>query len=708
MPTTSPIRSGWSDEALDLTIDVDAEGAARITRLAVAGTGSPGVGLPLVDVVLAGEGRGWSGHRYCESVAGGRLRYAGHDEGTDGDWRLLRVDLADPVTGLLAEVHYRVLIGRGAIRSWVRLVNGGDRPVTVEAVSSLLVAALPDPSEVDVLWAENDWLTEGRWQRRALRDALPDLNRRAHPGANPRGRFGLTSVGTWSCAGQLPVGALVDRRTGAAWAWQIEHNGGWHWQVGEHLRDLPDDLGATYIALLGPTDTEHHWRQRLAPGESCTTVPVAIAVGTGLDDVLGRLTAHRRAIRRPHDDHRRLPVIFNDYMNTLMGDPTTERLLPLIDAAAGVGAEYFCVDSGWYADIGAHWWDTVGDWQPSTTRFPHGIDEVLDAIRAAGMVPGLWLEPEVIGVHSPVVDRLPADAFFARDGVRIVEHGRHQLDLRHPAVLKHLDAVIDFLVGELGIGYLKLDYNINGGVGTDTGGLSVGAGLLGHNRAHLDWLDSVLDRYPDLTVENCASGGLRMDYAMLSRLHLQSTSDQQDFLRYPAIAAAAPSVVTPEQAANWAYPQPDSTDDEIAFMLCGALLGRIHLSGHLNRMNATQRKLVADAVATYRRIRADLPRALPFWPLGLPGWTDTWLALGMRTPDVHYLVVWRRPPIGGGDATVPAELALPVAHLRGRHATARVSYPDDTATVAWHAEPGELAVALPRLPSACLVELRTA
>ncbi|HEY3611156.1 MAG TPA: hypothetical protein VGL06_26920 [Pseudonocardiaceae bacterium] len=123
-------------------------------------------------------------------------------------------------------------------------------------------------------------------------------------------------------------------------------------------------------------------------------------------------------------------------------------------------------------------------------------------------------------------------------------------------------------------------------------------------------------------------------------------------------------------------------------------------------MTAAQRQLVADAVATYRRIRADLARAVPFWPLGLPGWTDTWLALGMRTPDVTYLVVWRRPPISGGDAAVPAELAVPVPYLSGRPATARVSYPDNTATVAWHGGRGELAVTLPRLPSACLVELR--
>ena len=86
-----------------------------------------------------------------------------------------------------------------------------------------------------MLWAENDWLAEGRWQRRALRDALPDIDRQAL-GADPRGRFGLTSAGTWSSGRYLPMGAIVNRRTGHAWAWQIEHNGGWHWQVGECAR----------------------------------------------------------------------------------------------------------------------------------------------------------------------------------------------------------------------------------------------------------------------------------------------------------------------------------------------------------------------------------------------------------------------------------------------------------------------------------------
>src|SRR5450755_4982536 len=128
---------GWADEALDLRIDVDGGGMARITGLtappsagssppataspapaagAAAPAASAGAALPLLDVVLAGEGKGWSGGRYCESEAGGRFRYVGHEEGgAAGPWRELRVDLEDPVTGLRAEVFFRVLIARGAL-----------------------------------------------------------------------------------------------------------------------------------------------------------------------------------------------------------------------------------------------------------------------------------------------------------------------------------------------------------------------------------------------------------------------------------------------------------------------------------------------------------------------------------------------------------------------------------------------------------------
>jgi alpha-galactosidase len=326
------------------------------------------------------------------------------------------------------------------------------------------------------------------------------------------------------------------------------------------------------------------------------------------------------------------------------------------------------------------------------------------------MVPGLWLEPEVVGVRSPVAEQLPTEAFFTRGGARVVEQGRYHLDLSHPSAVKHLDEVVDFLAGDLGIGYLKMDYNISVGPGTETGHVSAGVGLLAHNRAFLDWVDGVLDRYPSLTLENCASGGMRTDYALLSRFQLQSTSDQQDFLRYPAIAAAAATAITPEQAAVWACPQAEWSDDEIAFTMCGALLGRLHLSGHISRMSPAQQQLVADAISVYKRIRPDLAAAFPFWPLGLPGWADSWLALGMRGRAATYVLAWHRGALSrpGGGYAEQESATLPAPHLRNSGAAGKLLYPVlGGADVSWDDGRGELTVALPRTPSACLVELRT-
>ncbi|MFE2884231.1 alpha-galactosidase [Streptomyces sp. NPDC059272] len=685
----------WSHPALGLHAVVDAAGAVRL--------GEPGRDrgslVPLVEVTATGHGRMWSGERFVETVIGDRLTYRDHETVRDGDRDRTTIRLTDPVTGLLAEVTLETGPDASFLRSRVRLVNEGAEPLRLESVTTLTLGGITSSSSsgdglagLTLHWGDNDWLAECRWRQAELRDHVVPLSRFAH-GHEGRGCFERCSQGSWSTGRHLPVAALTDPE-GNAWLWQIESSAGWRYEIGE--RD-----GAAYVALFGPDDAHHQWRQLLAPGDEFTTVP-AVLIRTrtgGLDAAFGALTDYRRGIRRHHPDHRALPVIFNDYMNTLMGDPTTERLLPLIEAAATAGAEVFVIDAGWYDDDAQGWWDSVGAWEPAANRFPGGIQEVLDAITKRGMTPGLWLEPEVVGVRSPLAHTLPDEAFFRRGGLRVTEHGRHHLDLRHPAARAHLDEVVDRLVGEWGVGYLKLDYNINIGPGTENGAESAGAGLLGHHRAHLDWLAGLLDRHPQLVLENCGSGGLRMDYAQLAVAQLQSTSDQQDPLRYPPITAAAATGATPEQAAVWAYPQQDQTLDEIAFTLTGPLLSRIHLSGFLDLMDDEQFELVRSAVSVYKEVRGEIGTAHPFWPLGLPGWEDVWIAHGLRGADASYVMVWRR----GSDDT---DRTLTVPHLRGAAVHATVLYPGTSdAGAEWDAAEGQLAVSLPRGNTAVLVRL---
>jgi alpha-galactosidase len=624
----------WSPHGLAVQLLLGDDAPVRLRGVDPAGDPRPGASVPLVELGTVAEGRAsGAGAQHRGYAASQALRYVSHEEAPD---RLLVVQ-RDERTGLEVRTTLRQYGTVPVLRVANEVVNTGKEPIVLTYVSSLSLTGFGRLADLRLHEARNAWCAEVRWQCQSAEQAgLVDIGTYGDPATSTsKARHAVTAVGSWSTGDFLPLGIIENTTDGRCWAWQVEHPGGWHWEVS----DLGPDL---YLAASGPTGPEHGWREELPPGGRYTTVPVAVGVSDGgPHEALRLLTGYRRAIRRPSGDHERLPVIFNDYMNCLMGDPTEDRETPLIAAAAGVGAEYFVIDAGWYADHG-DWWNTVGEWEPSPARFPSGIEATLDRIRRAGMVPGLWLEPEVVGVRSPLVDKLPPAAFLTDSGHRIQENGRFHLDYRCPEVRDRMDAVVDRLVGGYGVGYLKLDYNVD----------VRAPGLLGHNRAYLAWLDAVLDRHPDLVLENCASGGMRMDYALLSRMALQSTSDQTDPLRYAPIAASAPSAVTPEQGAVWAYPQPEHTAEEASLCLVNAMLGRVHLSGRIDRMSPEQLARVATAIDVYQRNRGLLARGYPHWPLGLPGWHDEWLALAVGDGDEWLLAVWYRGT-GAGDVTIP-------------------------------------------------------
>ncbi|WP_405067473.1 alpha-galactosidase [Kribbella sp. NBC_01510] len=654
----------WSTPELTLTFTIDG-GPVRLTTRASAETPQP-----LVEVSAIGYGRSPGTNRHVDTILGKRLRYVSHED----TGSTLRIVQEEPETGLRVT---SVFEARAGVRAWSEASLTRPGELVLDFLSSLVVGL--ESVDADLHSAANDWMAENRWSVQSLRSGgLPQIVRDPHYPVS-KSRHAVSSTGSWSSGERLPVGVLVG--TSYALGWQIEHNGPWHYELGENRH-------GGYLLLSGPTDQEHQWNVRLTADDSFTTVPVSLVAGTDRDSTFAALTRQRRALRkrRPVDD--RMPIIFNDYMNTLMGDPTTEKLLPLIDAAAEVGADYFCIDAGWYAE--GDWWSTVGAWQPSTTRFPNGFGEVIERIHQRGMVPGLWLEPEVIGVDAPIARELPDDAFLTRHGIRVAEHGRYLLDLRNPLARQHLDDTVDRLVSDFGVGFFKFDNNTMTGPGTDKGGTSLGHGLLEHQRALLDWLDGVQARHPDLLIENCASGAMRMDYAMLSRLHMQSTSDQQHPLLYPTITAAAPTAVLPEQAGHWAYPITSTTREEFTLALANGILGRLYLSGHLNQMTDSERELVRSAVAAHRVVLHDLETLVPHWPLGLPDWEDEWVVLGLG----NYLGLWHR-------AAGPAEitLSLPQASITPLFPTAA-----DGWTYTWSGDKLTVGTGLPE-PSARIIQL---
>ncbi|KAB8230243.1 putative Melibiase subfamily [Aspergillus alliaceus] len=263
-----------------------------------------------------------------------------------------------------------------------------------------------------------------------------------------------------------------------------------------------DRKDSVYLAAGGPVETDHDWRQNLFPGLEITTVPVALChVLDNYERAFADMTQYRRQMRRKHQDNNR-------------------------------------------------WWDDIGLWEP-----------LLSHLIETGLSPGLWIEPEVIGVRSIVANQLPNEAFFRRNGQRIIEKGRYQAPI----------SIVQIL----------------------------GSGQLDHNRAYLHWVGELYDRFTNLVIENCSSSAQRMDHAMLAVHTLQSTSDQQDPDSYGAIAAALPTTMTPEQGAIWAYPQPEWHDETNAMTVVNSL-GRIHLSGRLDILKPHQFGLIKQGMDIYR------------------------------------------------------------------------------------------------------------
>lgn len=545
-----------------------------------------------------------------------------------------------------------------------------------------------DVSAIDVLIGRSAWKSEGRWERRPLADYLPPITTDIRPESG-RGCLRLTSESGWSSSRWVPTGVLEDRETGLSAAWQIEINGPWNLE----LTRRKDGVG---LAAYGPTDLLHGWMRILRPGEEFRTVPAVITIGTeGWEDAVEELTRYRRALRvRSGVTTPTVPVIYNDYLNTIMADPTSATELPLIAAAAEVGAKVYCIDAGWFASKSEDWTLTMGAWQPSPDRFEGGLGAVLHEISRRGMTPGLWIEPLAVGTDSPVVDDL-ADHFMTRCDVPLVEEGRLRLDMRSPGAHDYLHGVLDRMIG-WGVGYLKIDDNSTVGIGPDRNAASAGDAMLEHSRGWAAWVAEASRRHPEMIVENCASGGMTSDYAMLAHVHTQSTSDQQDLTRYPTIAAAAPMAVLPEQAANWAVPQPNMSPGKVIMTLVNSLAGTLFLSGHLDQLDDESTGLVRQAVALATQERSQLAWRRPHWPLGLPRWDDEWVALALLptrdvTVDDGLLFVWHRASAPEG----PSSVMIPTIHPHARWTLGYQLFPTpETEDAPWRVCDGDDAITI--------------
>ena len=566
---------------------------------------------------------------------------------------------------LTVTVSMETFPGTGAVRQINTIRNDGREPVLLTGFSSACIRTVHGTVGV----SQNRWQCEGQWKFLPM-ETLGLIPTSVHPWE--RGVYRIASVGSWATGTHYPITAVLgdDGKT-----YYMEIEGAHNWQL-EHV--CSGGFRAPYYLLEGTAAHEENggWSYRLQPGESYSSQPAVWgAVEGGIEEAAAELLTYKRATSLTTLPDGVIPVVFNDYMNCLWGDPSDKKLLPLIDAAASVGCEYFCIDAGWYKNAfsgnGAGWGGTAGDWLVDDSKFgAGGLQSIFDHMKEKGLKPGVWFELDTVN-ESAAAYRLDDDCLLKRYGSVIP---RAFFNFRNEKVRAHLHSRIDALYG-MGVRYIKNDYNQTTGIGCDNGGEAPAEGLVRNYEAFCSFIDEVRAKHPDLIIENCGSGGCREEHGTLKHFHVQSTSDQEYYMWYPSIITGTLLQMEPEKAGIWSYPMPVLFDEmqsfaptdawrakfadgeETIFNMVNGMCGVLYQSGHLEAADEMNLSLVRDGVTAYKKMRGDIVTAHPILPTGvLPLGQKGFASVGLEAADKShaYLAVWR---IGAGDDTVKIDLS---------------------------------------------------
>jgi len=263
---------------------------------------------------------------------------------------------------------------------------------------------------------------------------------------------------------------------------------------------------------------------KLHPGEQIRTPRILLLFWKG-DRMRGHnlLRSHILAYHRPRLGGKPLesPVTTGNWGAT----PTqvhvdnirkiAEHKLPL---------EYYWIDAEWYGE-GPPWWANVGSWSPNPRFHPKGMRAISDAAHAAGMKFMLWLEPERVFKGTQFWRAFAGGEASARRRehpewlLKLEGNDNALFNLANPEARRWLTDFMSEKISDEGIDCYRQDFNIEplefwrAADAPDRQGITEIRYIEG---LYAFW-DELLRRHPRLIIDNCASGGRRIDLETTGR-----------------------------------------------------------------------------------------------------------------------------------------------------------------------------------------------
>ena len=363
-----------------------------------------------------------------------------------------------------------------------------------------------------------------------------------------------------------------------------------------------------FIAGINPDNSEYHLKR----GETFTTPKMALTFSKeGLSGASRNFHKWGRKYMLAHGDKER-KILLNSWEGVYF-DINQQGMDQMMKDIASMGGELFVMDDGWFGEKYPRKTDNcaLGDWVVDRQKLPEGIEGLLRDARKNGVKFGIWIEPEMTNSVSELYEKHPdwivkapkRDAVLGRGGTQLV------LDLSNPKVQDFVVSIVDDLMTKYPeIDYIKWDANM---------------AIMNHGSQYLDManqshlyieyhrgLQKVCERirakYPDLTIQACASGGGRANWGVLPWFDEFWVSDNTDALQriymqwgtsyfFPAIAMASHISAAPNHTVY--------RTTSLKMRIDVAMSGRLGMEIQPKNMTDEEKALCRQAIKEYKDIR---------------------------------------------------------------------------------------------------------
>ncbi len=316
-----------------------------------------------------------------------------------------------------------------------------------------------------------------------------------------------------------PAYVLEDRLTGQLLCCELAYSGNWKMQLNPQVSSDRASLRHE-IGLIAP---EGEAIRVLAPGEKASVPAVHFTLCAEGREAL--IHARHRFIREkilPQRDPIGKCLVEANHRGYLCDRENEDGIKRDISIAAKAGAELYVIDAGWYGEEPNVWFNNVGDWFAGKW-LPNDLYPIIAHARSLGMKFGLWMEFEAAGANSRVRKEHPE--FFMKRYGKPVADGR-ALDLSQENVLAWIEAQITDVIGRYRLDMFRIDHNHY----IEEGGTRIVGGHVENVMwRYMENLYAMLSRlnqkFPNVSFQNCAAGGGRLDLGIMRFFHHTEISD---------------------------------------------------------------------------------------------------------------------------------------------------------------------------------------